>query len=351
MHEIKPHPGITYYVRELNGTLTYTFKLGDKPTRTFELDGADFEASTSEPADDVDFNMAGTAVSAVGLDIKLVKNDGIIEMQYQGEGGNTAEWAFDGLQETSRQSGMYASATTQTCLTILDLKPTPKNMNSLIDAESVTVLRQKDIQIKSVIGKDKDGTLWKISCGGAAERIPDQDMAVTQLTAVEAPTVARRVSNRKRAEISVPHPTPESLPYYIYLPGQIKIEKGHLVDGILMLDQATSSITFETKGELIQPEMVPDVSNEVLWKPYQGMHRLQVFFEGDPEFTSYHNSEQADQIVGRNKDYNEYTHRIHLEDFLSELKSCLISEDMVNKKKKRKIILKRRRIVSGSEEE
>ncbi|KAH4128014.1 hypothetical protein HBH47_042960 [Parastagonospora nodorum] len=70
--------------------------------------------------------------------------------------------------------------------------------------------------------------------------------------------------------------------------------------------------------------MVPDVSNEVLWKPYQ---------------------------VGRNKDYNEYTHRIHLEDFLSELKSCLISEDMVNKKKKRKIILKRRRIVSGSEEE
>ncbi|EAT91685.2 hypothetical protein SNOG_00190 [Parastagonospora nodorum SN15] len=260
---------ITYYVRELNGTLTYTFKLGDKPTRTFELDGADFEASTSEPADDVDFNMAGTAVSAVGLDIKLVKNDGIIEMQYQGEGGNTAEWAFDGLQETSRQSGMYASATTQTCLTILDLKPTPKNMNSLIDAESVTVLRQKDIQIKSVIGKDKDGTLWKISCGGAAERIPD-------------------------------------------------------------------CLTSQ---------------DEVLWKPYQGMHRLQVFFEGDPEFTSYHNSEQADQIVGRNKDYNEYTHRIHLEDFLSELKSCLISEDMVNKKKKRKIILKRRRIVSGSEEE
>jgi hypothetical protein len=81
------------------------------------------------------------------------------------------------------------------------------------------------------------------------------------------------------------------------------------------------------------------------------MHRLQVFFEGDPEFTSYHNSEQLDQIVGRNKDYGEYTHRIRLEDFLSELKSCLLSEHMVNKKKKRKRILKRRRIVSDSGEE
>jgi hypothetical protein len=54
---------------------------------------------------------------------------------------------------------MYASAATQTCFTALGLKPTPKNMHSLINAESVTVLREKDIQIKSVIGKDKDGTL------------------------------------------------------------------------------------------------------------------------------------------------------------------------------------------------
>jgi hypothetical protein len=90
----------------------------------------------------------------------------------------------------------------------------------------------------------------------------DEDMAVTELTAVEAPTVARPVSSRKRAENSMPYSTPESLPHYIYLPGQTKNERGHLVDGTLMLDQATSSITFETRSELIQPEMVLDVSSE-----------------------------------------------------------------------------------------
>jgi hypothetical protein len=82
----------------------------------------------------------------------------------------------------------------------------------------------------------------------------DEDMAVTELT--------RPVSSRKRAENSMPYSTPESLPHYIYLPGQTKNERGHLVDGTLMLDQATSSITFETRSELIQPEMVPDVSSE-----------------------------------------------------------------------------------------
>lgn len=108
--------------------------------RSFELEGADFEASTSEPTDDVGLNVAGTDVSAVGLDLKLVNNDGVIEMQYQGEGGNTAQWVLDGTQETSRQSSMYASAATQTCFTTLDLKPTPKILDSLIDAKSVTVL-------------------------------------------------------------------------------------------------------------------------------------------------------------------------------------------------------------------
>jgi hypothetical protein len=91
MHEIKLHPGIKYYISHLSGTLTYTFKLGDKPTRSFELHGDDFELSTSEPADDHGLNVAGTDISAVGLSITLVKNDGIIEMQYQGEDGNTAQ--------------------------------------------------------------------------------------------------------------------------------------------------------------------------------------------------------------------------------------------------------------------
>jgi len=83
------------------------------------------------------------------------------------------------------------------------------------------------------------------------------------------------------------------------------------------------------------------------------MYRLQVFFDGDPEFTSYHNSEQLGQIVGRNKDYGEYTHRIRLEDFISRLKSCLISEGTAvsKKRKKKKRMLKRRRIVSDSEED
>jgi len=171
MHEIKPHPGITYYISKLDGTLTYTFKQGDKQARSFELDKSDFEWSTLRSTNDRDLNVAGTDVSAVGLNIKLVKNNGILAMQYQGEGGNTAQWVFEGLHETSRQSGMYASATTQTCFTTLDHKPPHIKLEPLLDTKIEAFLRERALDMQVVVAKEKDGTHWQISHGGAAERI------------------------------------------------------------------------------------------------------------------------------------------------------------------------------------
>jgi hypothetical protein len=278
MREFISQPGIQFYVYQLQGSLSYNVTLPKKPTRQFELREDDFDSFSSERECEIGHHVPGTDASAIGLKLKLVRNDGLLQVRYEGRDGGTAKWTFNGLQETSRQSAMYASAGSQTSIMTFDLKPTQKNPESLLDAKTDAFLRERKIDIESVLGKEKDGTIWQISHGGAAKRIfgpsrvqihcisltrlADEDVEVTEPIAVEPPTVARRVSNRNRVEKTLPYAAFESLPRCIYLPGQTKIQGGDYVNGALMLDQAHFSVAFETTREIMQTEIDSDVSSK-----------------------------------------------------------------------------------------
>ena len=76
------------------------------------------EEDFEDGADFVDDNAAAILparqyASAVGLRICLIKNDGMLEVTFEGSDGATAQWKFCGL-EVENGSPMTASASTQT---------------------------------------------------------------------------------------------------------------------------------------------------------------------------------------------------------------------------------------------
>ncbi|KAF2867904.1 hypothetical protein BDV95DRAFT_580873 [Massariosphaeria phaeospora] len=119
MHELISHPSLKFHIFQLSGRLTYTLSINNKPPKHFELLESDFEnlspqVKVEAPAPDV----PGTDASAVGLHLRIVKNDGVLEMVYEekGEGGSgtKAEWKFEGLTAVSRSAAeTYATAATQ----------------------------------------------------------------------------------------------------------------------------------------------------------------------------------------------------------------------------------------------
>lgn len=85
---------------------------GRKP-KVFEYDEKDFD-DIDFPATEPDAEVTvGTQLSAVGLELMLMKNVGHLQLRFEGTDGGTAHWNFDRLQEINRAPGLYASAATQ----------------------------------------------------------------------------------------------------------------------------------------------------------------------------------------------------------------------------------------------
>ena len=79
----------------------------------YKVDGEDFEDSAENVDDEIAAQTSGVDLSAVGLKLRLTKNDGVFKMVLKGEGSGEAEWRLDGLEDGGGRCAM-ASAITQT---------------------------------------------------------------------------------------------------------------------------------------------------------------------------------------------------------------------------------------------
>jgi hypothetical protein len=270
MGELISHPGLQFYVSRLDGKLTYDLAIHDKPARKFELCAAEFEGINLQKATDTESSLVGTDASAVGLEIKLIRNDGILNLAYEGQNGSTAKWTFQGLQETGKGYGMSASAATQTCIATFVVKGVRTTQKQFIDAKSEAFLTSKGAKITSFSCETSDGTFWNVSAGGVAKRLQgpssqedcpgctnmtpaDNDASGAESTANNANTGELRRSTRKRTRDEPPFATPETMPRYLILYGhrpRKDLNRGDWPTGYLRVDQAEGSIVFRNDNRM-----------------------------------------------------------------------------------------------------
>lgn len=164
-------PGLQFYILQLDGKLTYEFALPNRPAKTFSQCSSDFEGLDLQRTDASGRLPAGTIASAVGLNIELVRNDGIFTLDYEGENESTAIWTFESLQEVGQRPAMYASAATQTCITTFVVKGMQTVRKPLIDEKSESFLLSKGSKITSFLCEASNGDVWNVSTSGVEKRV------------------------------------------------------------------------------------------------------------------------------------------------------------------------------------
>jgi hypothetical protein len=110
MHELISHVGLRFTLSELHGSLTYTLTRPGKTPKVYDLCDSDLDdGSNSESSDPEEVNKTkpGLDASAVGIQLRLIKNDGVLKIEFEGKDGAMANWAFAGL-------ALVAAAGTQT---------------------------------------------------------------------------------------------------------------------------------------------------------------------------------------------------------------------------------------------
>lgn len=113
MHYLISNIGLEFSLFQLQGTLTYEHTRSGRPPKQYEITEIDVDdASDSEASDSGTLVAvrAATDASAAGIQLQLIKNDGLLRMRFEGRDGSTAEWTFDGMSTQK----MVSSISTQT---------------------------------------------------------------------------------------------------------------------------------------------------------------------------------------------------------------------------------------------
>ncbi|KAI4703076.1 hypothetical protein J4E81_001953 [Alternaria sp. BMP 2799] len=107
--------GLALYIHDLqSGTLTLLHERPNRKPKVYVLNEEDFEDGVDEIDDEtVPMLEPGLETSAVGLSLRLFKNDGALRITFEGEHGGVVDWKFQGL-EGSKMGSMTACAFTQT---------------------------------------------------------------------------------------------------------------------------------------------------------------------------------------------------------------------------------------------
>jgi hypothetical protein len=102
--------GLTLYIHELqSSTLVLTHERPNKDPRVHKVYEEDFEDTADElEAEALEKLEPGVEASVEGLSLRLIKNDGVLNIVYEGKDGEIVDWKFQGL------TGMMASVSTQT---------------------------------------------------------------------------------------------------------------------------------------------------------------------------------------------------------------------------------------------
>jgi hypothetical protein len=110
--------GLALYIHRLQlYTLILTHERPDKDPRVHKVFGEDFD----ETADELDAEAFGRLEPGLearteGLNLRLIKNDGVLKIAYEDNHGGVVDWTFQGLTR------MMASTSTQTMSEVLQPK-------------------------------------------------------------------------------------------------------------------------------------------------------------------------------------------------------------------------------------
>lgn len=176
---ISPLPGLQFYVIELKGKLNYSLAVPKKPTKHFDLSDSDFDPSdvrsTSKDKDVID----GIHVSAVGLQLILVQNNGYLTFRFEGSNGSTTQREFLHMQDTSKA---VASMITQTGIATLVMKNKPKSGNWLIPTTLEAEIRALHATITSVTYQNQEGRSWTVNPAVPKELHPGKILVIKLLS-------------------------------------------------------------------------------------------------------------------------------------------------------------------------
>ncbi|KAF9699195.1 hypothetical protein EKO04_003275 [Ascochyta lentis] len=116
MNELISNPGLRFVLYKLKGSLTYTHARDGKPAKQYNISDADFEETSCSQGDDAETSRlprSGVHASAVGCQLLLIKNEGVLQITFEGKMGASANWTFRGL-DSGTGNAILASAGTQT---------------------------------------------------------------------------------------------------------------------------------------------------------------------------------------------------------------------------------------------
>lgn len=157
MHELISIPGLSFELFKFRGLLTYTFARNGRPSKQYVLSNDDFGDPDGSENSDTGHPQAlefGVDISAVGIRLRLLKNEGLLRMDFEGNDGGSANWSFEGLHAEVKLP-MCASASTQTHIN------GDKCMMCGHETAKLTAMHDKDTQTE-VASNQEMGTQTKV---------------------------------------------------------------------------------------------------------------------------------------------------------------------------------------------
>jgi hypothetical protein len=116
MRELISSPGLQFELFELHGSLTYTFTRAGRPAVQNVLSELDLvDLTRDEDSEDgmPQPKKPGLDASAVGIQVRVLKNDGRLQLDFEARDGGSAKWVFDGLSDNDAKP-LSVSTSTQT---------------------------------------------------------------------------------------------------------------------------------------------------------------------------------------------------------------------------------------------
>lgn len=116
MRELISSPGLQFELFKLHGSLTYTFTRAGRPAVQNVLSDLDLvDLTRDEDSEDgmPQPKKPGLDASAVGIEVRVLKNDGRLQLDFEARDGGSAKWVFDGLSANDAKP-LSVSTSTQT---------------------------------------------------------------------------------------------------------------------------------------------------------------------------------------------------------------------------------------------
>ncbi|KAI4653655.1 hypothetical protein J4E93_001422 [Alternaria ventricosa] len=198
--------GLALYVHDLqSGTLTLTHERANKEPKVHILDEEDFD----DGADEFDIAIlqkleSGLETSAVGLSLRLVKNDGVLKIAYRGKGGGVVDWKLQGLDDGK----MVASASTQTDPQI---PPGQGDMKTVLPRLSISMIQRTTTnptpeRIETPVPRLFVSKLQTMTTTPTSERVVQPPLSgLSIISTIETHPVG--VSFKRRKQIPASHAT------------------------------------------------------------------------------------------------------------------------------------------------